>query len=80
MPRAYIDTIFSSKPEIVGIRLFHFQKHSDRVLLPFEGPLAHALENRVDLFLGHVLMITRPTENGRGRTHATAGPQGGAGP
>ena len=50
-------------------RSFQDEQHLGRLFLPVEGPLARALENRVDLFPGHVLMIINPNGNGRGRRH-----------
>src|SRR3954453_20454988 len=56
------------------------EQHLGRLFLPVEGPLARALENRVDLFPGHVLMIINPTETENGGGTAIADPQGGAEP
>src|SRR5215210_2328329 len=58
--------------------VFQDEQQLGRLFLPVEGPLARALENRVDLFPGHVLMIINPTETENGGGTAIADPQGGA--
>jgi hypothetical protein len=55
------------------------EQHLGRLFLPVEGPLARALENRVDLFPGHILMIIKPSGNGKqAAALRSPDPQGGA--